>query len=267
MARPYDEIEEDLGRLLDESLDPRGPEQLYEIVDALGVPGAAQVLDLGCGRGSHAVELARRFGATVLGVDPDRAVLTEARDRLEAASRTEPGLSGRVRFTRGSAEAVPAEDAAVDLVWCRDVLCLVPDVERAYRECARVLRPSGHAVVYQMFATDRLEPREAAELFAALDCVAASMDPSRTEEAIAAAGLRIEDCLVLGSEWGEHAEEESHKAGRLLLHASRILRAPDRYASRFGPRNVEIRFGDCLWHVYRLLGKLSGRVYVLDKPA
>jgi SAM-dependent methyltransferase len=265
-ALPFDEIEEELGRFLDESLEPRGPEQLYEIVVALGLPPGPAVLDLGCGRGDHAVELARRLGATVLGVDPDRAILAEARDGLEAAAQVEPALADRVRFTRGNAEVVPVADGTMDLVWCRDVLSLVDDLDRAYGECARVLRPGGRAVVYQMFATERLEPRESAELFDALDCVAASMQPERTEVAIAGASLRVDHCVLLGSEWGEHVEEQSHKAGRLLLHVSRILRAPDRYGERFGPRNVQIKLGDCLWHVYRLLGKLSGRVYVLSKP-
>lgn len=264
--QPFDDVEEELGLFLDESLGPRGPEQLYEIVGGLGLPPAPQVLDLGCGRGDHALELARRFQAAVLGVDPDRAVLSEARDRLEEAARAEPALADRVRFTRGSAEVVPVEDGAMDLVWCRDVLSLVADLARAYHECARVLRPGGRAVVYQTFATERLEPREAGELFRALDCVGSSMDPSGTERAIELAGLRIEDRVVLGGEWGEHIEEQSHKAGRLLLHASRLLRDPDPYVERFGRRNVEIKLGDCLWHVYRLLGKLSGRIYVLEKP-
>lgn len=251
---------------MDESLDPEGPDQLYDLVAALDLPPAPRVLDLGCGRGTHSVELARRFLAAVVGVDPDRAVLTEARDQLEMAARDEPALVERVRFTRGSAEVVPIEDGVVDLVWCRDVLCLVADLERAYGECARVLRPGGSAIVYQMFATERLERAEATELYRATDCIAASMDPLRTEQAIDGAGLRVERRIVLGSEWGEHIEERSHKAGRLLLHASRLLRAPDRYVGRFGRRNVEIKLGDCLWHVYRLLGKLSGRVYVLSKP-
>jgi len=64
---------------------------------------------------------------------------------------------------------------------------------------------------------------------------------------------------------GENIEEESGKAGRLLLHAGRLLRDRDRYVERFGQRNYEIKLGDCMWHVYRLLGKLSGQVYVLTK--
>lgn len=266
MSQPFDEIEEELGLALDESIAPRGPEVLYDVAGGLDLPPAPQVLDIGCGRGAHSLELARRFGASVLGIDPDRAALAEARDALGDASRTDPRLAGRVRFTRGSAEAVPLEDGAVDLVWCRDVLCLVADLALAFREMARVLRPGGHAVVYQMVATDRLEPRERRELCAALDCVPASLDPGPADAAVAAAHLGVDHVLDLGAEWGEHEEERTHKAGRLLLQASRLLRDGDRYAERFGRRNVEIKYGDCLWHVYRLLGKLSGRVVVLSKP-
>jgi SAM-dependent methyltransferase len=174
-------------------------------------------------------------------------------------------LGDLVRFDAGRAERIPLDDASVDLVWCRDVLCLVEDLDLAYAECQRVLRGGGHVVVYQMFATDRLEPREAAELYAALDCVPTSMVPRRTEAAIEAAGLRIDECIILGTEWGEFFEEQSGKAARLLLHAGRLLRDPDRYIEQFGRRNYEIKFGDCLWHVYRLVGKLSSRIYVLSR--
>jgi hypothetical protein len=81
------------------------------------------------------------------------------------------------------------------------------------------------------------------------------------------AGLLIDECIILGIEWGEFFEAQSGKAGRLLLHAGRLLRDPERYIDRFGQRNYDIKFGDCLWHVYRLVGKLSGRIYVLSpKP-
>jgi hypothetical protein len=32
------------------------------------------------------------------------------------------------------------------------------------------------------------------------------------------------------------------------------------------PRQHDIALGDCLWHVYRLIGKLSDRIYLLSKP-
>jgi hypothetical protein len=88
-------------------------------------------------------------------------------------------------------------------------------------------------------------------------------DRARTDAAIAAAGLRVDDCIELGSEWGEWAEEESGKPGRRLLYAARLLRDPRRYTAQFGQKAYEIMLGDCLWHVYGMLGKLERRVYVL----
>lgn len=261
----FEDIEEAFNLALDESLDPRGPDMLYDMAAAPGLSAESSILDLGCGTGRHSIRLARRFGATVVGVDPDEESLEAARESLDDAGTLSPDLGARVRYVPGSAEAIPLGDAEVDLVWCRDVLCLVADLDLAYSEIRRVMTDHGRAVVYQMFATDRLEPMESARLFAALDCVPSSMDPRRTESAIAGAGLQVEERVVLGTEWGEYIEEESGKAARLLLHAGRLLRDPDRYVERFGQRNYEIKLGDCMWHIYRLIGKLSGRVYVLTK--
>jgi hypothetical protein len=70
---------------------------------------------------------------------------------------------------------------------------------------------------------------------------------------------------VLGSEWGEFDQESTGKPARKLLHAARLLRDPDRYVKQFGQENYDIALGDCLWHLYRLIGKTSGRIYVLAK--
>jgi SAM-dependent methyltransferase len=260
----YDLIEEDFNHFLDQSLEPSGPELLYELVADIPPEHRRSILDLGCGEGRHSIELAKRFAATVRGVDPNGRSLAEASRALAEESRANQELRDLVSFVAGSAQDIPLEDSTLDVVWCRDVLCLVGDLDHAYTECRRLLRDGGRVVVYQMFATDRLEPREAAEIYGPLDCVASSMLPERTERAIGSAGLQVEDCIVLGSEWGEFFEEASGKAGRLLLHAGRLLRSPDMYIRRFGSNNYEVKLADCLWHVYRLVGKLSSRIYVLS---
>jgi hypothetical protein len=78
---------------------------------------------------------------------------------------------------------------------------------------------------------------------------------------------RIDQCIVLGTEWGEYAEEHYGTGGRHLLHAARLLRDPGRYIQQFGTANYDIARGDCLWHIYRMIGKLSGRSYLLSAPA
>jgi ubiquinone/menaquinone biosynthesis C-methylase UbiE len=67
-----------------------------------------------------------------------------------------------VSFGPGTAQHLPAADRSIDLIWCRDVLCLVEQIGPAYAEFRRVLRPGSRAIIYQMFTTDQLQPAEAA---------------------------------------------------------------------------------------------------------
>jgi len=259
LERSYDafpRIEEAFHRALEPSLSPRGPDVLYELVAGFELPPGSTAIDVGCGEGRHAGQLAQRFGFAVTGYDPVARHVELARDAIP-----------NVRFELGRAEELPVTDASVDLVWCRDVLILVPDLERVYAEFGRVLRPGGRALVYQMFAGERLEPREEAELWRLLGGERTSADPAVTERAIARADLRVDDVVVLGSEWGEHAEESEGKPGKRLLWAARLLREPERYVEQFGRENYEIMLGDCLWHVYAMIGKLERRVYALTRPA
>src|ERR1700729_1128141 len=66
----FDRIEEQFGEALDESLEPAGPDVLYEYVAGMGRLTGATALDVGCGEGQQAIELARRFGLQVTGIDP-----------------------------------------------------------------------------------------------------------------------------------------------------------------------------------------------------
>jgi SAM-dependent methyltransferase len=259
----YPRIEDRLETALDESLGPRGPELLFEVVRGMGLPSGSRVIDVGCGEGDHTLRLATDLGFSVLGIDPVARHVQIAQEKLELRARDSSDLRTRVAFVAGAADALPADGESTDLVWCRDVLGHVAALPVADQEFRRVLRSGGRVLVYQMFATDLLEPREAAWLFATMGVVPTSADPQVTESAIAEAGVHGETCLELGTEWGEFAEETSGKAGRQLLHAARLLRDPDRYRYRFGDTAVDIKLGDCLWHVYRMIGKLSPRLYVL----
>jgi ubiquinone/menaquinone biosynthesis C-methylase UbiE len=255
----YDQIEERFNQELDRSLGPSGPDSLLRYVAEIALPSGAVVVDAGCGEGEHAVELATRFGFQVTGVDPVSRLVQAA--RLNAP----PGCP--VRFAAGTAEHLPLPSGSADLVWSRDVLSLVEDIAAAYREFRRVLKPGGRVLIYQMFTTSLLYPAEADFLLPVMGCYASAMSPETTESAIADAGLRIDRCIVLGSEWGEYYHEHVPGRSRHLLHAARLLRDPERYVARFGQQNYDIKLGDCLWHTYRMIGKLSSRVYLLSAPS
>jgi SAM-dependent methyltransferase len=260
----YERIEAAFQDALDESLSPRGPDFLYEVVDKLGLPSGADVVDLGCGSGPHSLKLAERFGFAVRGIDPVRRHIELANEALHNAAKQHPRLSKLVRFDLGAVEALPIEDASVDLIWCREALYYF-GLDKAFAECRRVLRAGGYMVIYNMFNGDRLEPREAERQWTR-DVVLANADHKHVEAAFSGAGFQIEACIVLASEGGERAQEERGEPGRRLLHAARLLRAPERYIAQFGQTAYDIMLGDCLWHIYRMIGKLSGRIYLLKTP-
>ena len=55
--------------------------------------------------------------------------------------------------------------------------------------------------------------------------------------------------------------------GRRLVHAARLLRDPQRYINEFGESNYRVMLGDCLWHVYRMIGKLHGAAFIFSSHA
>jgi SAM-dependent methyltransferase len=260
----YPRIEAEFQATLDISLHPRGPETLYDLVRNLQLPSGSSALDLGCGEGRHTVQLATRFGFAVRGIDPVARHIELANQALAEAAAVQPELLERVRFELGSAEAIPATDGSCDLIWCRDVLVHVAELDQVYASCRRVLRDGGHMLVYQMFGTDQLEPREASWLWTTMGIVPESARSERTEAAIAHAGLRVEQCIELGSEWGEWFEERAGHGTKRLLRAARLLRDPERYRAQFGPMAYDLMLDDCLWHIYRMVGKLSPRIYLLS---
>ena len=93
-----------------------------------------RVLDVGCGGGILAEDLARA-GARVTGVDPSRETL-----RLARAHARRLGLP--IRYRRGFAEDL-RERAAYDVVFAVDVLEHVNDLPAAVAAALRALRPGG----------------------------------------------------------------------------------------------------------------------------
>lgn len=118
------------------AINPARLDYFTRILKALGVdPRGKTAVDIGCGGGLFAEELAR-MGAHVIGVDPSTSSLHTARSHALSA-----GLN--IDYRAGAGETLPLEDGSVDIACCVDVLEHVSDVDAVIRETARVLRTGG----------------------------------------------------------------------------------------------------------------------------
>ena len=110
------------------------------------------VLDLGCGTGELARQVARHYpSARVFAGDFTGAMLLRA--RAETARRAE---RGRLDFGRATALRLPFADGAFDLVTNAFVARNLSDLPKALREMHRVLRPAG--VLLTLEITEPVSP-------------------------------------------------------------------------------------------------------------
>jgi SAM-dependent methyltransferase len=129
----------------DEARRLEGQARLYGGVGFLAPFFAAQpraVLDVGCGSGHFTRHAAARCPtAEVIGLDLDASRI--------AFARAQPG-AGQLCFEHGDMTALPFAAGRFDLVFNRFALVHLRDPLAALREMARVTRPGGRVVAFDM---------------------------------------------------------------------------------------------------------------------
>ncbi len=102
------------------------------------VDEGARTLDVATGTAQVAIELSKRSGTTVIGIDQSEPMLREGLRRVAGA-----GLDGRVRLILGDGQGLPFADGAFEAVTFTYLLRYVDDPAATIQELARVLRPGG----------------------------------------------------------------------------------------------------------------------------
>ena len=120
------------------------------LVSRLEAAPSDRILDVACGTGAVALELVRRFGCSVVGVDQSSAMLAEARRRVVRAGET-----AHVDLREARAEALPFEDESFDGATFTYLLRYVDDPAATLREIARVVRPGGRIASLEFFVPER----------------------------------------------------------------------------------------------------------------
>lgn len=102
-----------------------------------------RVADLGCGDGYLTIE-ASRWASSVIAVDRSEAVLDRARALGQRRRAT------NVIWRRGELEALPVDDASVDVALLSQALHHAADPARAIAEAARITVPGGRVLILDL---------------------------------------------------------------------------------------------------------------------
>ncbi len=140
-------------RILSFGQDPRWRSFLVSRVEVR--PGDS-VLDVACGTGAVSIELVRRHGCRVVGLDQSAEMLAEGRRRVEAA-----GLAARVRLEEGRAEELPYENGSFDALTFTYLLRYVNDPAAVLAELTRAVKPGGTIAMLEFHLPERRVARAA----------------------------------------------------------------------------------------------------------
>lgn len=143
------------------------------------------VVDLGSGGGIDCFMAARQVGpqGRVIGVDMTPAMLEKAN-----RNKAKLGLEN-VEFRYGQIEALPLDDATVDVVISNCVINLSPDKAAVFREAFRVLRPGGRLAASDMVTQGHFTAEERADAAAWAGCITGAEDVADYVAAMRAAGF------------------------------------------------------------------------------
>jgi len=181
-----------------------------EIPRLLGLTASSSVLEVGCGSGGYALQVAESVGCQVVGLDVNAPGVRNA-NQLAATK----GLGSRVRFEECDAsKRLPFEDSSFDAVFSNDVLCHLAGRENVLGEMFRVLRPGGRMlfsdalVVGGMISHEEIATRSSVGFYV-------YSPPGENERLMARAGFgeiegrdTTENAVTIANRWREAREKK-----------------------------------------------------------
>lgn len=130
------------------------------------------VLDLGSGGGIDCFLAAKRVGPSghVIGVDMTPDMLAKAN-----ANKAKLGVTN-VEFRQGMIEALPVEDASVDVIMSNCVINLSPDKRAVFAEAFRVLKAGGRISISDIVTDGDFTEELRIQLDKWSECVTGAID-------------------------------------------------------------------------------------------
>ena len=116
---------------------------LHDVIDGLGLPSVARVLEVGPGEGQLLVELAAKF-KHLTALDNSRDMLDKSRAAISAAGYKQ------VQFILGDTVVARAENLRVDLIIFDMVLHHIASTARTFLDAAALLKPDGFLLIVDL---------------------------------------------------------------------------------------------------------------------
>ena len=174
----------------------------------------SHVVDLGCGTGRFSEVLAAELDALVVGLDPSKKMIDQARQKPTNSS---------VVFGRASAHELPLADGSVDLVLMSQIYHHLPDPASVARECRRVLRAGGYVCIRTgTRENDVVVPKFFPSVRAMLDADLPSRDGITAHFATAGFTQRHHQIVmeIVASDWPSFIRKSTLRADSFLARLS-----------------------------------------------
>ena len=106
-----------------------------KLIGLIGDINGKKILDVGCGTG-RIVNKLRNMGSDIIGLDISKGMIDIAKKKFP-----------KVKFIEGDIENLPFKDNEFDLVIASFVIVHLKDLQKAFDEVYRVLKPNGVFIV------------------------------------------------------------------------------------------------------------------------